>query len=75
LEGKEGKDMSILFNPDCEGSWSISSKSDPRWNTSGHIDYSPFTMGEIPEVTAAVKRLTKKYEKHPKDLMVSYLKD
>lgn len=56
------------------GSWSLSSKTDPRWNCNGtgHIVAS---SGYAGGVDAKIEELKKLYGEPPKDLVVSAMKD
>ena len=57
-----------------EGSWSLFSKSDPRWNCSGTGIVGGLTRPEA--VDRAIERLKDKLkEEIPKDLTWSYMKD
>jgi hypothetical protein len=57
------------------GSWWLESKSDPRWNASGHsFSVGGFTMP--PEVRTELERLDKEInEPRPLDLEWGYMKD
>lgn len=57
-----------------EGSWSLWSDSDPRWNTNGRSD-SVGMGGTPPEAQAALTRLTDLYGDPPDDLELSTMKD
>lgn len=57
-----------------EGSWSLSSKSDPRWNCSGTCLVGGLVRPEA--VDRAIERLKNKLKKEaPKDLEWNYMKN
>lgn len=62
----------MMFGPK-PGSWWVSSKTDPRWNGSGHDDVGGFMMNESAE--AHIKAKKKELGKPPKDLEFGYMKD
>lgn len=56
------------------GTWYLSSKSDPRWNSSGHINaISSFVMPN--ECQNEINQLKKQYGEPPSDLEWGYMKD
>lgn len=61
-----------MFGSFKEGSWSLRSKKDPRWNCSGRGIVGGFMC---PEANDAIEKLKKKYGKPPKDLELSAMKD
>lgn len=56
------------------GSWSVSSKKDPRWNKSGR-GYGLVTSGGPSEIQDWIDRCTKKYGNPPDDCSKSFMKD
>jgi hypothetical protein len=55
------------------GSWWLTSKLDPRWNTGGSCDCGGFVQPQ--EAKDAIERLTNKLGDPPKDLEWGYMKD
>jgi hypothetical protein len=56
------------------GSWYLTSKSDPRWNTGGRDDAcGGFEMPQ--ECRVAIERLKEKLGEMPADLTWGYMKD
>lgn len=66
-------DSGSMFNPFRFGSWSLSSKSDPRWDTFGAGLVGGLTMPE--DAARAFVRLKKRLGAPPEDLEYSYTKD
>ena len=67
--------MSLLFgNSFRSGTWTISSKKDPRWNDSGTAEVCGGFMMP-PEVKKAIDKKTKEYGLAPDDLEWGYMKD
>ena len=65
--------MGMLFSMKS-GSWSLYSKTDTRWNSSGSAEYcGGFTMPA--ECKVELERLKKKLGTPPDDLEYSYMKD
>lgn len=56
-----------------QGTWNLSSESDPRWNCSGRGLVGMFTMPN--EMLEAIERLKKELGVPPEDLAWSYAKD
>ena len=61
-----------LIKLTSEGSWSLRSKIDPRWNDDGGGSVGGLVMP--PACEATIKRNTKKYGEPPKDLEWGYMK-
>lgn len=61
------------FQEDGNGGWSLSSKTDPRWNVSGRGFVGGFDMPE--ECKEAIKKLLFELGDPPEDLEWSYMKD
>lgn len=57
-----------------EGSWALSSASDPRWNSNGR-SASVGMGGTPPEARAEIERLTALYGDMPADLELFTMKD
>lgn len=55
------------------GSWTLRSKSDPRWNRSGDAHGTTGVM--VDEAKAALEELKELYGEPPEDLMYSFMKD
>jgi hypothetical protein len=55
-------------------SWSLTSKKDPRWNTSGQ-DTVGMMFQTAPGARRHIKRMKKKYGKKPSDLEYEAYKD
>lgn len=63
-----------MFGGIREGSWSIRSESDSRWNKSGRAVWA-CSGGIHPDADSWVKQCEKKYGKQPDDLTYSFWKD
>ena len=61
-----------IFGP-IEGTWFLSSKSDPRWNADGRALVGGLVMPV--ECVKKLEELEKKLGKRPKDLQWGYMKD
>lgn len=55
------------------GTWWFKSKSDPRWNTSGHASVGMFSM--TPDAKAALEVKKAELGEPPEDLEWGYMKD
>lgn len=58
-----------------EGSWWISSESDPRWNKSGRDFISGIHGPAKIDLYEEIKKMSKKLGKKPKDLNIGWMKD
>ena len=56
------------------GSWSVGSKSDPRWNKSGR-GFGSALLGGPKEMRDWIEKCRKKYGEPPKDASMSFWKD
>jgi len=56
-----------------KGSWYLTSKENPKWNSSGRSYVGGFVMPE--PCRNKVEKLTKKYGEPPADLTWEYFKD
>ena len=59
---------------DSEGSWSLTSEKDPRWNCTGR-GYIMVCTGYAEGVDAKIEELKKLYGEPPDDLNLSAMKD
>jgi hypothetical protein len=63
-----------MFGYTSTGSWWLTSKKDPRWNTHGNSSFvGGFEMCD--EAKEKLEVLKLKYGKPPKDLTHGYMKD
>ena len=56
------------------GSWSVSSKKDPRWNATGRA-MGLVCCGGPPEIQEWIEACKKKFGKPPDDLQYGFMKD
>lgn len=63
-----------MFGPK-PGSWSLTSKSDPRWNCGGHVSALVVMAGLHPDAERALERLRERLGKPPEDLEYGCMKD
>ena len=61
-----------MFGPKL-GSWTVSSKKDPRWNAQGE-GYGLVTSGGPSEIYDWIEECKKKFGEQPDDLSVSFHK-
>ena len=57
------------------GAWSLSSKSDPRWNKSGSSSFMTVTSGMCKEAKDMLELLKEAYGELPEDLTYFCCKD
>lgn len=62
-----------MFGPKM-GTWTVESKSDPRWNNSGHAR-GLVTMGGPKEMVDWIAECCEKYGEPPEDATMSFYKD
>lgn len=63
-----------MFGGPKEGTWTISSESDPKWNKSGRASWL-CCAGIHPDAEKWIQECEKKYGKQPKDLSYGFWKD
>ena len=57
------------------GTWWYSSKSDPRWCCSGHVDVMIITSGPPRDALEKYEEMKKLYGEPPEDLYYGCMKD
>ena len=57
------------------GTWTLSSRSDPRWNCAGDVERLVITEGMHPDTQAKIEELKKTLGDPPDDLHYSAWKD
>ena len=62
-----------MIKPLSDGSWWLSSKTDPRWNCNGRCECGAFVIPN--ECKSALEKLKEKFGEQPSDLEYGYMKD